>query len=256
MIKVSDVKKIMGEGFEFVERDLVTDAKDGEIYTEATNRGFCHAINTHDLYDDEFITEFAPRPNTGVQPVGDDVVVEVVIERELIIEKLIPTTHTSTRSLPASNIAWDSKGIISWKPCIKWLTEQSNIKTEEEIQAMGKSPYDVSAHCSDESKPEARALIDEPIDGYWQVYHGEEWTTCIRFGLDIHGNQAYQLSGGEFRGEFNADPEESAFRIKPIPTARDKAINMIAHEIDINHGMTSRQMAAVIYDAELLKEVK
>ena len=76
-----------------------------------------------DNEDRYHVTAFTPRLNLGRQPVGDDVVVEVVIEREISTEKLPPMMHTSTHSVIASELAWGPKGVLSWKPCMKWLME-------------------------------------------------------------------------------------------------------------------------------------
>lgn len=46
----------------------------------------------------------------------------------------------------------------------------------------------------------------------WEVLHGETWHPCVRFGNDIYGNYAYQISDGEFKGEFNGATQESCFR--------------------------------------------
>lgn len=186
-----------------------------------------------------FVRELAPRQNTGVQPVGDDVVVDLKFK-----------DGHSELECKAACYAWNVNRdygfseIISWKPCMKWLTEQSNIKTEEEIQEMGKVVFTqemadanikplagmevIVINCGNNN---GEALVKFCSDDYLIVDHPS----------DCGSEQYYHMSSVE---------------IKPIPTARDKAINMIAHEIDINHGMTFRQIAAVIYDAELLKEVK
>ncbi len=53
-----------------------------------------------------------------------------------------------------------------------------------------------------------------------EVWHGSEWHKAIKLGVDIYGNFAYQISSGEFKGEFNATPTRSDFR--PIQTAEQK----------------------------------
>jgi len=65
---------------------------------------------------------------------------------------------------------------------------------------------------------------DKPLDAIeqvdWEVWHGESWYPCIRLGKDIYGNHAYQISEGEFKGEFNGTPAEDDFRKPETPEQR------------------------------------
>ena len=65
-----------------------------------------------------------------------------------------------------------------------------------------------------------KELPDTVAHEEWEVWHGESWKPCIRFGKDIYNNYAYQISGGEFEGEFNGTPSEDDFRKPESPEAK------------------------------------
>lgn len=67
----------------------------------------------------------------------------------------------------------------------------------------------------------AKAL-EQPKQVEWEVFHSERWIPCIRFGLDIFGHYAYQLSDGEFKGEFDGTPYESSFRKPESPEEKEQ----------------------------------
>lgn len=244
MIKVSDVKKIMGEGFEFVEGDLI-DGTTGDPSSRSIDIIHMKSIaiaGTGGYISDEWtMREFAPRPNTGEQPVGDDVWVDVEFSN-------------GSQHFGVTIQNWTIGGavyVISWKPCMKWLTEQSNFKTEEEIQAMGK-PVFTKEMADANIKPLAgmevivincgnnngEALVKFCSDDYLIVDHPS----------DCGSEQHYHMSSVE---------------IKPIPTERDKAIadmkdaikatEYIAHEVAIE---SIGDICGALYDAGYRKEVK
>ena len=71
---------------------------------------------------------------------------------------------------------------------------------------------------------------------YWEVLHGDEWCQCIRLGLDIYEHHAYQLTSGDFKGEFNADPLERNFR--PIRTERQRVIEEVHKIVSNDYSLT------------------
>jgi hypothetical protein len=208
-------------------------------------------------YDNEgwYLVSFADRPNTGVKAaVCDAVVVDVI------------TGVNNPKPAPVSDFQywWTDGTIKSWKPnhaamLKQYQAEPTNDQHHIEIQieALGEPVEPVEFVEAERSQGGPVAMptfeFSEPTmtevimpDGEkrtvgvvscyekptftqakLEVYHGDEWHECIRFGLDIFGNHAYQISSGEFRGEFNATSKPSDFR-KDSRTDEEKLLDAVA----------------------------
>lgn len=156
-----------------------------------------------DSFNTYFVVSFADRPNTGENPVGDDVVVDAWHECERYTDR-------------AGDLTWiidDGLPLAKWKP-----NHEAMLKQWEAEQAK-----DVHIDNDDDLAVDSEKVGVSPR--VLEVCHGEEWHECIRLGLDIFGNYAYQISGGEFKGEFNATPTEHDFRA--IKTDEEKLFDAL-----------------------------
>ena len=209
-VTVADVKRYCGKGFEFVFGDQAIDELSGERYGEATNEGFLLAINNRKLYDKCFV-ELAPRPNTGVQPVGDDVVV-------------ILGTSVDVR-MYAESANWGNSYLKNWKPCLKWIAEQVEkdsavkVTTEENTatEDVAEKPIFPQAMADAGEFPPTghKAVATHCGDGEeCEIVHYNKHQVCVIWDKFQGGSMDVLLT--------------SEWAFSPIKTDREKAIdNMI-----------------------------
>jgi len=95
----------------FLEFELTMDQQEADEFNNADPGS---EFNTY------FIVSFAGRPNTGKQPVGDDVIVDILFE------------DTDTHTLTSNNVNWFIRGVLdecgflikSWKPNLAAMLKQ------------------------------------------------------------------------------------------------------------------------------------
>lgn len=75
-----------------------------------------------------------------------------------------------------------------------------------------------------------------------EVNHGDDWIKCLYLGVDIYGNYAYQISKGDYKGEFNADSNIGNFR--PIKTEREKFVDSFVSDQVISSTPSALAMMA------------
>jgi hypothetical protein len=92
--------------------------------------------------------------------------------------------------------------------------------SSESIEKSLVSINDLIPRPSKKTEPEAPYM--PKVGEECEVYHGDDWIKCLYLGIDIYGNHAYQISKGDYKGEFNADPSIENFR--PLKTEREKFI--------------------------------
>ena len=172
------------------------------------------------------VVEFAPRKNDGNQP---DVVVDVLYPSE-------NGTTWSKRDL-SSDVDWEFA--VSWKPSMEWLTEQSNIKTEDEIQAMAKPVF---------TQADSDAGMLPPVGSDFIHKASDQVVTSISISDFYEGVVTFKDSHGSIDCCW-ATPNF----IEPILTARSKSI---AACMAVG-GLRARDGAELVYgrlyDAGLLK---
>ena len=241
----------------FVAGDIVSHPDNKEFTLDS---GGANKVN-EGLFDDYFIVSYADRPNTGKQPVGDDVVVDMGFGDSDPAEETGRACEYEFGPLTA-----EEDKIYTWKPNHAYVLKQyqeSLLAEEAELmddiamnggehyeqahhvalqtEALGDAPKELDIVINpdvksfDEISDNIEAAIEQSKPVFTQealeVYHGDEWHECIRFGFDIFGSHAYQISSGEFRGEFNATSKPSDFR--KIKTEEDKLREAIAGEISL-----------------------
>ena len=131
MVTVADVKKYMGEGFEFVAGDIVTDGCK-EIVMTAVMANAANYCNSNISALQYRMSGFCLRRNKGIQPVGDDVLV-MAVDRKC--------GEYLDHEPKASSLDWSLGGmdgdVISWRPCLKWIAEQVEKDSAVEINLTG-----------------------------------------------------------------------------------------------------------------------
>jgi len=273
MIKVSDAQL---NGIQFAEGDVVGDL--------TLTKESALTMNTLTLGQSLVVTEFAPRQNTGVQPVGDDVVVHILISGVW-------------DTVMAGGMNWDivededlTKDVIitHWKPSLKWLTEQVNKiqtetpeeklaldaiqdKQEDEMMARAcvKPESPVSAKMWKAMTDATNKAYDKPIFTQAQSDAGELPIVGAEFATNINQDIPMAclysskfcviglIGSSGIECVFNLHLPDIDYKFKPIKTEREKAIDNSLMAIGAHPSQEFIQGAPLVigklFDAGLLK---
>ncbi len=225
-VTVADVKKYMGEGFEFVEGDIVTDG-DKEIVMTAVMANAASYHNSNITSLQYRMVGFYLRENKGIQPVGDDILV-MAVDRKC--------GEYLDHEPKASSLDWCLDGmsgdVIHWKPCLKWIAE----RVEKEAKLIA------------ENKMHSVNFDDKPVFTQAMADAGE----MIKAGM------MFSTECGEYKAEIVNDKsvafiDEHGFIVainagyaKPIKLAKDKEIDaMLTTAIESDDDIAKQ----IIYEA-------
>ena len=79
-----------------------------------------------------------------------------------------------------------------------------------------------------------------------EVWHGDEWHTCLFLGVILYGDYGYQIIEGEFKGGMNGDKDLSHFRT--VKTYREKVIAWAMKEWMSKVHSTTENLFGSMYD--------
>lgn len=270
MIKVSELKK---RGIKVVVGDLLSNGK-------VINDDWKNILNHFDV-EDLYVTEFAPRKNTGDIPVYGNVMVEATLESGEVVDR-----H-------AIDLVWKDTGddgqIISWIPSMKHLVDDVKLSIRAESDKV--TQREISDHIASIPFSQKGVVIDRveaaitTLTGMDYTFNGgTHWKPPLgvkpvftqamvdsgelppvgSFVL-VNGNQGKVITGKDCHGVIvvgsNGFWVNAYVRdISPLPTERDLTTNdlenIIASQGFLNKDNITEQMANLIYNAGYRKSDK
>lgn len=227
------VKQFLEAGFELISGDVVGGVKITESQAHSAN-----SENSNIMALDFYVDELAWRDNTGIQPVGDDCLVETMFayDDRITVDR-------------AYIWMWDDENLTHWRPSLKHLENKMNDNQEQKL-ATEMSERDVYDAVSIEWVNGDECCNDEYGDGL--VFIGDS---------KIESNMCYvERFDGEYVDSFYV-PKESLK--KPLtPEKKEEQARLAAIEAMMQVGSTGgifdcnelKWACEKIYDAGYRKE--
>ena len=195
----TNMKVLQELGIKVVAGDTVNSVNITSEHTEFYNE-------IGELYD--FVSGFAWRDNNGMQPVGNDVVVEVM----------------GKNILPGAGLSgdWDwfktgaSGDICKWRPCLKSLAEVATATP----------------------KPKLPVVIGGEYEYSWT---GNVWHPCTIIDIGEVGHTVRTANG------LLLLIDKEAFGFRFIKSERDITIDAMI-DVGFSYGASTRSMMATLYD--------
>lgn len=245
LIPISYVKKFTP----LIVGDVLYNSEAGLEYTINGNDGQLENCNDDNRFNDRMlIVSFADRPNTGKQPVGDDVMIDA--DFDYLCE-----------NIPASSVSWeDSGGTVgvgeTWKPNHAAMLKQYQAERAkgEMSEFYGMLGVDGAASYKStcEPQPETPTFTQAMDDAGESPPVGSEFEEAATDNTMVARASFGDYVWATIKNSGFKPKTLSIAEIKPIQTAEDKAVDAMCYAMEMQNGSPKsvyKRYSAPVIDA-------